>query len=94
LKRRTAGGGEGGGQPTGFLTGGNRGKTEFQNPSNFLITWLTRNFLMNEQHSGASAVCLVDSTETTFILVTYMLGAGFNDNQFQRTIFTFHILKL
>jgi len=49
---------------------------------------------MNEQHSGASVVCLVDSTETTFNLLTYMLGAGFNDIQFQRTIFTSHFLKL
>lgn len=86
--------GGGGGEPTGLLTEGNRGKTEFQNPSNFLITWLTRNFLMNEQHSGVSVFCLVDSANPTFILVTYMLGAGFNDIQFQRTIFTSHFLKL
>jgi hypothetical protein len=49
---------------------------------------------MNAPHSGVNVVCLMDSIETTFILVTYMLDAGFNDILFQRTIFTSHFLKL
>ena len=49
---------------------------------------------MNAPQIGASVVCLVDSSETKLILVTYMLGVGFNDIQFQRTIFTSHFLKL
>jgi hypothetical protein len=48
---------------------------------------------MNAPHNGASVVCLMDSIETTLILVTYMLDAGFKDIQFQRTIFTSHFLK-
>lgn len=49
---------------------------------------------MNVPHSGASVVCLVESTDTKFILVTYMLGASFDEIQFQRTIFLSHFLKL
>jgi hypothetical protein len=79
---------------TGLRTEGNRGKTEFKNLQHFLITLLKCNFLMNVPHSGASVVCLVESTDTKFILVTYMLGASFDEIQFQRTIFLSHFLKL